>query len=236
MHLKGSPTVTTLRCEEIRAFDRWATEIMRIPSIILMENAARSVAEAILEITRQQQVPHVVILCGPGNNGGDGYAAARHLANASVPVTIVQTTPVAPNATDAAINEAICHRMGIPVISAENVARLSAAQGAIDQATIVVDAILGSGARGAPRGQIAKLIDAANRAPAVRVAIDIPTGLQADSGEVLEPCFHAHTTVTLLAPKIGFETPAARGVLGDVIVAGIGISLNAQLQQAQRNS
>lgn len=224
-----------LCCEEIRAFDRWASETMGIPSIILMENAARSVAEAILEITRHQRSPHVVILCGPGNNGGDGYAAARHLTNASIALTIVQTTPVAATAVDAAINEAICRKMGIPVISVERVAGLSAAQGAIDQATIVVDAMLGSGARSAPRGHMAELIEAANRAPAVRVAIDIPTGLQADSGEVLEPCFQAHTTVTLLAQKIGFERSVARGVLGNVIVVGIGISLDAKLSQSQRN-
>lgn len=224
-----------LCCEEIRAFDRWAGETLGIPSIILMENAARSVAEIIREIIRLQRSPLVVMLCGPGNNGGDGYAAARHLANASVPVTIVQTTPVASTAVDAAMNEAICRKMAIPVISAEKVAGLSAAQRAIERATLVVDAMLGSGARGAPRGPMADLIKAANRATAVRVAIDIPTGLQADSGEVLEPCFHAHTTVTLLAPKIGFERPAARGVLGNVIVAGIGISLDAKMPQSQRN-
>jgi NAD(P)H-hydrate epimerase len=94
----------------------------------------------------------------------------------------------------------------------------------IGECDVIVDALLGTGSAGAPRGAIAKLIKVANAASgARRVAIDIPTGLDADSGKVGEPCFRADATVTFVAAKVGFASDAARAVLGRVVVVDIGV-------------
>lgn len=215
-------------CAELRALDERAVQFLGMPSIVLMENAARQVAHVVLTLRTNPQRGDVVILCGPGNNGGDGFAAARHLLNAGVETVCVLASAPEKCRGDAAINLGILTRMGatpLPATTADGPAITPAAAGRIAAADVIVDALLGTGSRGAPRGEMAELIRLANATPhARRVAVDIPSGLDGDSGVMHDPCFVADTTVTFVAEKLGFAAPAARAVLGRVVVADIGIA------------
>jgi len=213
-----------LTCQQIREIDILAIEHLGIPGIVLMENAARTVAEFVYSTLVNPRRANVLVLCGSGNNGGDGLVVARHLRNAEVQVQVALAVPPGHVRGDAAVNLRIYQRLDAPLIDASTPDGLAEVRRAAEQADVIVDGLLGSGASGAPRGAVADLILIANGAPrARRIAIDIPSGLNADTGQVATPCFRADATVTFVAPKIGFSTPAAREVLGRVLVADIGV-------------
>ncbi len=216
-----------LTCQQIRELDILAIEHVGIPGLVLMENAARAVSEFIYGRLFNPSRAAVVALCGPGNNGGDGLAVARQLRNAGVAVTVVLAGPPDKFRGDAATNLAIYQRLEAPLIDARDERGLAQCRAVCASADVIVDALLGTGAGGPPRGTIAELVRIANDCPrARRVAVDIPTGLDADEGTVSEPCLRADATVTFVARKIGFDAPAARPVLGEVIVADIGVPRN----------
>ena len=212
-----------LSCEQIRALDQAAIERVGMPGLILMENAARNVAEIVFAGLRQPPTERVVVLCGPGNNGGDGLVAARHLRNGGVDVTVVLSGAGSAMRGDAATNLEIWRRMNGLTIEASAEGGLVQAIEIIGRGDVIVDALLGTGATGAPRGIAAELVRAANVARGRRIAVDIPTGLNADEGIVREPCIRADLTVTFVAAKPGFAAPAAVGVLGQVAVVDIGV-------------
>ena len=213
-----------LTCQEIRELDILAIEHVGIPGMVLMENAARAVAECIYQALLDPVSSHVLLLCGPGNNGGDGFVAARHLRNAGVKVTVILAAAREKYRGDAALNLAIYERMEGTLLDATDESQRKAIRNQIGSSDVIVDALLGTGSSGAPRGVIAELIRLANAAPrARRVAVDIPSGLDADSGEVSEPCFRADATVTFVAAKTGFASDAAQAALGRVSVADIGV-------------
>jgi NAD(P)H-hydrate epimerase len=218
------PPGEPLTCQQIRELDVLAIEHVGIPGLVLMENAARSTAEFIYDTLIDAQREHVVILCGPGNNGGDGFVVARHLRNAGVPVTVVIAVPREKYKGDAATNLAVYERLEAPLIDASRNEGPDQARAATESATVIVDGLLGTGSEGAPRGKVADLIRIANEVSRVRrIAIDIPSGLNGDTGEVAEPCFCANATVTFVAEKVGFANEAARRVLGRVLVVDIGV-------------
>lgn len=213
-----------LTCRQIREIDVLAIEHLGISGLILMENASRSAAEFAYSTLIDPRRAAVVVLCGPGNNGGDGFAIARHLANADVPVRVVTAAALERYSGDAATNLGIVRRQQVELVDASTAEGLATARQWIGAAELVIDALLGTGATGAPRGAMVDLIRAANSAPrAKRLAIDIPSGLDADCGEVASPCFKADATVTFVAEKVGFATAAAQAVLGRVAVVGIGV-------------
>ncbi|RMF78155.1 MAG: NAD(P)H-hydrate epimerase [Planctomycetota bacterium] len=213
-----------LTCRQIRELDVLAIEHIGIPGLILMENAARSAAEFIYAALLDPRRAEVLLLCGPGNNGGDGLVIARHLHNAGVAVTVALAAPRERYAGDAQVNLAIYERLEAPLVRAHDEQGVGEIRPIAQRADVIVDALLGTGSRGAPREAMAELVSIANAAVrARRVAIDIPTGLNADSGEPSAPCFRADATVTFVAPKIGFAQPAAQEVLGRVVVVDIGI-------------
>lgn len=209
-----------LSVAQVRAIDRHAIEVLGIPGVVLMENAGRACAEQVWTLLDGRSAARVAILCGPGNNGGDGFVIARHLYLRGDTVDVILAGPPEKSTGDAAVNLRILERMNLAQTRAD--VDLAAATALIRGAAVIVDALLGTGSRGAPRGVMAELIAAANAAPGRRVAIDIPSGLDADTGEAHEPCFRAEMTITMVAPKIGFAAPAAARVLGRVVVVGIG--------------
>ena len=218
------PAVDALTVQQVRELDVLAIEHVGIPGLILMENAGRNVAEFIYATLVDPDQARVVVLCGPGNNGGDGFVVARHLHNAGIDTSVVLAAPPERSSGDAGVNLAILQRMSVALHDASTLAAAGAARRPIDQATLIVDALLGTGSRGDPRGTSSALIAWANAAEqAIRIAIDIPSGLDADTGAIGDPCFRAAATVTLLAPKVGFAAPAARAVLGRLLVADIGL-------------
>jgi NAD(P)H-hydrate epimerase len=202
-----------------RQVDRIAIDQFGMSGLVLMENAGRGVADRLLPVASGSKP--IVILCGTGNNGGDGLVVARHLLFTQLPVAIWMMGSIERLAPDALTNYQILQRAGVAVGLAEE--RFALLRKEIEDADIVIDAMLGTGARGAPRGVMADAILEANRADALRVAIDLPSGLDADTGLAHQPTFVADRTYTFVAAKTGFDHPQAQGYLGAVEVLPIGI-------------
>ncbi|MEK4848508.1 NAD(P)H-hydrate dehydratase [Paenibacillus sp. FSL H7-0756] len=160
---------------------------------------------------------HWLVLAGKGNNGGDGLAAARHLREAGIAVTLVYAAAPESLAGEAALQRDAAAAMGIPaVVCGRDALDLAACSG-------IIDALLGTGSAGAPRGAYAELIAAANASGRVIVSADIPSGLDADTGETHEPCIHASVTVCLAFLKRGLLQYPGAEAAGRVVVRSIGI-------------
>jgi NAD(P)H-hydrate epimerase len=211
---------------QAREYDRLASEEYGMPSLLLMENAGRGTAE-LLQRLNPERAP-VTVCCGKGNNGGDGFVIARHLENHGLPVRVLLFAEPDQLTGDAAVNFRILERAGtpllVPVLAGMADAdferwltdHLSRAAG------WVVDALFGTGLSGPIRGRLAQVVAAVNAAPARVLAVDIPSGLDADTGEPLGPTVQADHTATFVAPKQGFDNPTAREWLGEVHVLDIG--------------
>jgi NAD(P)H-hydrate epimerase len=200
----------SLTVAEARALDRDAVERLGMPSILLMENAARGVAEAARTLGDR-----FLILCGPGNNGGDGLAAARHLGAAADLRLLAEPDPE--RSPDAALQLRILRAAGWRI--AADPAPPRAAPG-----TVWIDALFGTGLTRAVEGPAAAWIDAMNRADGPRLAVDVPSGLHGDDGVPTGPaCLRADLTVTFEAPKRGLLQPAARAYVGRLLVVPLGL-------------
>lgn len=229
LHNVGSPMMESWTLERIRSVDRIAVERFAMPSLILMENAGRGAADWIAAdwITGEasRDAP-IVILCGTGNNGGDGLVIARHLHAASIPVSVWILGEPARMTPDTAANLAMLSRTRVAcswiAIDADDGA-LARLQRAIGEAGIVIDALLGTGASGSPRGAMASAIEAANSSRARRFAIDIPSGLDGRTGTPNPPTFRAEATLTFVASKIGFQSTNALPYVGREVVLPIGV-------------
>jgi NAD(P)H-hydrate epimerase len=217
------PPGEALTCQQMRDLDVLTIEHVGISGLVLMENAGRGAAEYCYGVLVNPREERVVILCGPGNNGGDGFVVARWLHNAGVPVEVVLAASPEKSTGDAGANLRILERMGLELVRAYEPAGLALCEARLGDAHVVVDALLGTGSRGAPRGTLATLIALANAAPrARRIALDIPSGLDGDQGRAWDPCFRADLTLTMVAPKAGFQHPAARACVGRVVAVEIG--------------
>jgi len=201
----------------VREIDRRATAEYGIPSIVLMENAARSAAEVAIEMLGGINSPGVVILCGGGNNGGDGLAIARHLHNRGVITTIVLAIDPDTYKGDAAINFNIVQQIPLPLMTARD-ADLPLQ---INSTHLIIDALFGTGLTAAPRDTA--VIDLLNLRRRRILAIDLPSGLDCDSGEPFTACVRATRTVTFVAEKIGFANPRSRDYTGEITVGDIGV-------------
>ena len=209
-----SPRLTR---EQVRRVDAICTDDFGIPGIVLMENAARAIADVALRLLAGAPGNRVLIICGGGNNGGDGYAAARHLHNSGCHVLLAAATPGDALIGDAATNAGIARRMGLQIEPATPELVRSA------PADLLIDALLGTGIDQPPREAAAALILAMNARRQPLLAVDIPSGLDCDTGRPLGPaehCIRATATVTMVAEKSGF--PAARNFTGDIIIGDIG--------------
>jgi NAD(P)H-hydrate epimerase len=219
--------------EQVRAFDERAIREFGIPGAVLMENAGRQAAERLLAALRVQALAgrrggppwRIAVVCGRGNNGGDGYVVARHARNAGHEVECFSTCDASQLSGDAALNRSIVERLGIPVLRIATAAELADAIRSWERADALVDALLGTGAKGAPRGETAAALRALEtvRGP-FRLALDVPSGLDADLGTVDGECFSADLTVTFVARKPGFDPESSRRYTGEVVVADIGIA------------
>jgi len=211
--------------EEIRAFDRYAIEALGVPGIVLMENAGRQVADAARAMLAGRAKPRVVILAGPGNNGGDGFVVARHLAMAGIRAEVALLAPREKIVGDADTNLRVLEAMGLSVrvLVGEVEAMLGELRPMLAEADLVVDGLLGTGTRGEIREPYTSVIGAVNEAKRPVLAIDIPSGLDPDTGKPLGPTVRATKTVTLAAVKAGFRKPGAEEYTGEVVLADIGI-------------
>ncbi|MFP6650172.1 MAG: NAD(P)H-hydrate epimerase, partial [Pirellulaceae bacterium] len=198
-----------------------------ISSLVLMEQAGRESARLLDQLHRTVDPRHVVILCGKGNNGGDGLVMARHLEQLQYRVEVVLGHPDALLSTDTAANlqrltenqqsGLTLHRLET---TRENLAGL---EQHLEGACWYVDALLGTGSQGNPRPPSDDAIRWLNQKPARRVALDIPSGLDCDSGEIGTPCLEAEQTFTFVAAKPGLLLPASQPLVGTLHVIDIGI-------------
>jgi NAD(P)H-hydrate epimerase len=209
--------------EEMRRVDERAIRELGIPGSTLMERAGKAAAEAVmgeLVARRRARGARVLVVCGKGGNGGDGFVVARALRRRGVRCDVVLTSPAADVRGDAAAKLAALQKAGVrPVVISD--ARLLAPLA--QRADLVVDALLGTGARGGPRGLMADIIERLNAAARPVVALDIPSGLPADGGVPDAPVVRADVTVTFAGLKRGLVMPPGRELAGRVIVADIGI-------------
>jgi NAD(P)H-hydrate epimerase len=202
--------------ESVRQVDRAAIEEYGIPGVVLMENAARGLASVALAMLRDASgdPPSVLIVCGSGNNGGDGYALGRHLHNAGVRVTFAALG--APRGgSDAATNRNIALKMGLGEVPA-------ARAGEHLDRDLIVDGIFGTGLDRPVRGEAAEIIDLINESSRPVLAIDVPSGLDCDTGRPLGTAIRATRTVTFVGRKPALNDPGARAFVGEVSVADIG--------------
>ncbi|MGB2796486.1 MAG: NAD(P)H-hydrate epimerase [Phycisphaerae bacterium] len=211
--------------DEIRAFDRYAIEVLGLPGIVLMENAGRQIAEAARAMLAGRAKSRVVILAGPGNNGGDGFVVARHLAIAGIRPEVALLAPREKIVGDADTNLRVLEPLGfqVRVLAGKVEAALSELRPMLAEADLVVDGLLGTGTRGEIREPYASAIGAVNDARRPVLAIDIPSGLDPDTGKPLGPTVRATKTVTLAAVKVGFRKPGAEQYTGEVVLADIGV-------------
>jgi NAD(P)H-hydrate epimerase len=212
--------------DQVRAFDAWAINELGIPGAVLMENAGRSCAELILSNLPIKTNPQVCLFCGVGNNGGDGFVIARHLLNNGVTPTVVLCGQRSKIKGDAALNLGVIERLGVRVehLDFDNVDGINAQVASLaGNADIIVDAIFGTGLTGTLRDEHKRLIEAINRLNRPVLAVDIPSGLDCDTGQPLGAAIKASWTVTFVAVKKGFALETAREYTGEIFVASIGV-------------
>jgi NAD(P)H-hydrate epimerase len=206
--------------EQARALDRRAMEEFAVPGIVLMENAGRGMAELLRTLGIKGAV---VVCCGKGNNGGDGFVVARHLDNAGVAVRVLLFAAPADLPGDAAVNHAILARSGVPpAVMASSPLDEAHLQAELAGAEWIVDGLFGSGLQGPVRAPFDLVIAAINASKAKVAAIDIPSGLDSDTGRPMGPTVRADHTFTVAALKRGFVEPEAARWLGQVHVIDMG--------------
>ncbi len=216
----------TLTRRQVREVDRRAIEDFAVPGVVLMENAGRGAADIVRqafesEVRKAPDGAFVAIVCGRGNNGGDGLVIARHLSNASVPVELFLACEPARLAGDAATNFAIVDRMALSCHPFDTQDRVAAAAHRLGEAVVIVDALLGTGFAGDVRSPLDKVIEAINNAEdAAVIAIDVPSGLDCDTGVPSNATVRAEATVTFVATKAGLARSDA--YTGRVHVVDIG--------------
>jgi len=204
----------------VRTADALAEEQFGLPGAVLMENAGHEAALALRRLFPQTE--KVCLCCGGGNNGGDGFVLARHLAGRGIFLTVLHTTPADHCTPNARANLRTLHALGIPCFLSETLDD-ETMDTLLQNHLLAVDALLGTGSQGAPRGQVARMVQALLRFPGPVVALDVPSGVNASDGTVASPYVRATQTFTFLAPKVGLFVSPGAAACGDVHVLPIGI-------------
>jgi NAD(P)H-hydrate epimerase len=209
----------------MREADRRTIEEIGIPSLVLMENAGRQVVSA-MEAVHGDLLEHDVgVLCGRGNNGGDGFVVARTLVQRGVDVSVFLIGRVADVRGDARVNIDILGRLGLTVVEIDDSQAWELHFSELSDCTLIVDAIFGTGLNQPLSGLLETVVADVNGSGIPVVAIDLPSGLSADSHEPIGDSIEAETTITLGAPKLSLVLPPAETRAGDVVIADIGIPL-----------
>jgi len=205
---------------QVREVDRRAIEEIGIPGIVLMENAGRNAAALIAAWVDASD--RVAIVCGPGNNGGDGFVIARHLSNAGIAAELLLACDPSKLTGDALVNHRVVERMQLPTHGCHAEAEVALLPQHLAKSDLIVDALLGTGFNGTPRFPIDCAFDAINAAGRPVVSVDVPSGMDCDTGQAAGGCVQAWRTITFVAMKKGFHVPGADAMTGEVFVADIG--------------
>ena len=223
---KRTAVKPVLSRDQIRAVDQFAIDTLRVPSVVLMENAGRGAA-VFIEKRLVERPGSVVCVCGPGNNGGDGFVVARRLSVLRPPRPGVSRGDGSAPLGRRAHNYDAWLGVGgaVTVITEGDYAALDAA---LAGAAVVVDALLGTGLDRAVKGLVADVIARVNRANKWVVALDVPSGLDSNTGGALGDAVRASETLTFAALKLGLVTSAGAERAGPTTVVDIGISMDTR--------
>jgi NAD(P)H-hydrate epimerase len=219
-------TSKSLTRDEARAIDRDAIERLGLPGVVLMENAGRGCVDVMERLGINGPV---LVVCGKGNNGGDGFVIARHLKVRGYECRVALGAKPSELAGDALVMFGALTHCGVPILDVTGVNAGLAIQelDALSRdAAWIVDTLLGTGATGSPRPPYDTLIDWINSENGKRLAVDLPSGLDCDTGSPGAPTVRAHHTCTFVAPKAGFANPTAKAFLGEVHVVDIGVPVD----------
>ncbi len=208
--------------EEMRALDQHAINKIGIPGIVLMELAGSAASKAIMERWEIEGSTFIVV-CGKGNNGGDGFVISRHLHNNGAQVTIVSLGNETVFTGDALTNYNIVKSLNIPVIELNGPSDIMYVEELFSESDFIVDAIFGTGLDREVHGIARELISIINSIPAVKIAVDIPSGLNSNTGSPMGNAVQADLTVTFGFPKIGQFTSPGFEYCGEIVVADISL-------------
>lgn len=212
-----------LTADQMREADRRTIEDIGIPSLVLMENAGRQVVAAMESFFQDLAERRVAVVGGKGNNGGDGFVVARTLHQRGVDVSVFLVGQVGEIKGDARINLEILGRLGMTVVEVADEGQWELHFSEISGHDLIVDAMFGTGLKSALSGLYETVIGDINGSGIPVVAIDLPSGLSADTPDVIGDCIEATVTVTLGAPKLPLILPPAEQKSGEVVIADIGI-------------
>ena len=219
MNRQCGERVGVMTRDELREVDRRAIEEFGIPGLVLMENAGRNAAALLKSLGIRGLV---AICCGKGNNAGDGFVVARHLENAGVDVRVLLAVPATAIRGDASVEFNVLRRAGTPVLDAP-LEIATAWPDELARADWIIDALLGTGFQGTVREPFLSAIATINAAHRKVLAIDLPSGLDCDTGAGLRDCIRATHTATFVARKPCFDVRGASDITGPVHVLDIGV-------------
>ncbi len=211
--------------EDCKQFDHWATEIIGIPSIVLMENAGSAVANEIYNtyFSTKTEYDGVFFFCGTGNNGGDGLVAARHLFVKGVEVEVYIVGGVSNFTIDTELNFRILRKLGVeayPLLSEKDLMKVK-----IPEKFLLVDAIFGTGINRDIIGLERKAIDKINKAKKTIISLDAPSGLNVNDGSEWGVCVKANHTISIASYKKAFELDETKTLTGEISTVDIGINV-----------
>src|SRR5438309_4271643 len=212
-----------LNSAQMREADKRTIDDIGIPSLVLMENAGRQAVAAMEAMYADLLERQVGVLCGRGNNGGDGFVVARTLVQRGVDVAVFLLGGVADVRGDARTNLEVLGRLGLTVVEIADSQAWELHFSEVSDCTLIVDAIFGTGLNAPVSGFIESIVADVNASGITVVAIDLPSGLSADSPKPIGPSIEAGLTVTLAAPKLPLVLPPAEIRAGDIVIADIGI-------------
>lgn len=206
---------------QMQQIDRKAIDEYGIPSIVLMENAGKVVVDEILKMRDQYQ--KVVIVCGPGNNGGDGFVIARHLYNLGVTVKVFVVGEISELNHDAMLNYSILKKLEFKIDEINDDTSMLAFERFLRPGNLIVDAIFGTGMSREVGGIYLRVIEAINEMAHQVLSVDLPSGIDGNTGHVLGTAIEADKTVALVIPKVGNILFPGSDYNGEVIIKGIGV-------------
>lgn len=210
-------TMPSVTIKEIQTLEKMAIGKIGIPSLVLMENAGRAVAQETKRSLRGKR--NVAVVCGTGNNAGDGFVAARHLMNAGIKVKIFLAGPAAQLKKDAAVNYQVLRKIKYPINGCKG-KKFSAD---IARADCVIDAIFGVGLNRTIEEPFHSVIEVINKNAKYIIAVDTPSGLDGTTGGIYGACIKADKTVTFTFSKTGFLKNNGPEQTGKIVIADIGI-------------
>lgn len=208
-------SIQYLTVQKMREADRRCIEELGIPGVVLMNNAGNAVF-------KELEAGPITVICGKGNNGGDGFVVARLALVAGWDVKVILVCDPSNIRGDAEVFMNVYLRLGGKMIVCLNDDDVSKNINEITEKETCVDALLGTGTKGEVTGLLRTAIENTSRLDNI-ISVDLPSGMNADTGEICGVCVRARKTVTFQYPKIGFRNPRAKEYLGELIIADIGI-------------